>query len=76
MAPMKMEGMEMTTFTVKFDTDNAAFEGLLLRQECARILRDIAVKVEDGEGGQFWETILDFNGNDVGRWKLQERPGT
>lgn len=55
---------------VKFDTDNAAFDGDNLAPECARILRQIADRIEQGNVGNF-RTILDCNGNDVGRWKLE-----
>lgn len=37
--------------------------------EVSRILRGIADRVDRGESGQ-WVTILDINGNTVGRWKL------
>ena len=54
--------------TLKVDTDNAAFEGDLLTEECARILRYVADQLEgecrtDG-------TILDANGNRVGKWSV------
>lgn len=68
--------------TVKFDTDNAAFDDgddtdapELARSnygaECARILRQIAQQLEsDGPEGR-WITLFDINGNDVGRWKAE-----
>jgi hypothetical protein len=60
----------MTTFTVKMDCDNAAFgeDDWERTLEIARILRKIADKVEAGQGMAVWETILDANGNDVGRF--------
>lgn len=60
----------MATFTVKFDTDNAAFEGASRDYEIARILRAIADKVEDKGCSGFFETIRDVNGNDVGRYAM------
>ena len=62
----------MATFTVKFDCDNAVFEGDPTT-EIARILRRVADRVESGDGLRFWETILDANGNDVGRFALKEK---
>lgn len=56
-------------FQLKIDTDNAAFEddpGF----EVARILRRIADKLENGEDFSKFRTVLDVNGNDVGRAKL------
>lgn len=40
------------------------------RPEVIRILRDIATQLENGETAAFYRTILDVNGNDVGRFKL------
>lgn len=55
-------------FTVKFDTDNSAFDDP--RYEVARILRDTARQVEDGktEG-----VVRDLNGNTVGTFKFTGR---
>lgn len=70
-----------TTFMVKIDTDSNAFtdsdgrEAPFLRAyETARILRGIAQRLSD-EGGAFftYETLLDINGNDVGRAKFVKR---
>lgn len=57
-------------FTVTIDTDNAAFDGDDCGAELARILREIAQKVEDGadEGNAF-----DINGNRVGSFELAGR---
>jgi hypothetical protein len=57
---------------VNVHTENAAFEGENLQSEAARILRAIAGKIENGHDGSHYQTILDINGNDVGRWKLSE----
>lgn len=59
------------TFTVKFDTDNAAFEDDP-SYEIARILRGIAARVESGEDCSHYLTILDINGNSVGRFAHKE----
>jgi hypothetical protein len=40
------------------------------RPEIARILRDVAAQLDNGETADFFRTILDINGNDVGRFKL------
>jgi len=57
----------MTIFTAEFGTDNAVFDGPLLREKYAKILRDIATKVESGTVAA---TICDSNGNNVGHWTL------
>lgn len=62
--------------TVKVDTDNAAFEDDGLRYECARILRNVADKIEAGEATGLFQTVYDVNGNDVGRWKLGDPSST
>lgn len=56
------------TFTVKIDTDNAAF-GDAWQLETARILRDIADRLEAGEQFTHYQTLRDVNGNEVGRAK-------
>ena len=55
-------------FTLKFATDNAAFEGEALEAECARLLRQIAKRLEVRE--EATGTIMDANGNYVGTWTL------
>lgn len=50
-------------FTLKIETDNAAFEDL--SGETARILRDIAKKLDDGQTDGKGK---DINGNTVGDW--------
>lgn len=66
-------------FTIAFNTTNAAFaddddaaEGeadaaAALRREIARILRDVACKVEQGRD---CGACVDVNGNSVGEWSL------
>lgn len=39
-------------------------------QEISRILRDVARRLEAGEDFGHFRTLLDLNGNDVGRAKL------
>lgn len=55
----------MAKFKLEIETDNATFDGDHNRDaEVARILRDIASKIELGYGGRL---IYDINGNKVGR---------
>jgi len=58
-------------FTLSIDTDNAAFADDADR-EIARILRATANRItREGLSG-FLETIHDENGNNVGRYGLDE----
>lgn len=59
----------MSAFTLRLDTDSAAFEPDPA-PEVTRILRKIADRIESGEDCSYFQTILDINGNDVGRFKL------
>jgi hypothetical protein len=52
---------------IEIETDNAAFE--YPREECARILRDIADSLEGGRNGG---VCIDANGNRVGTWELAD----
>jgi hypothetical protein len=61
----------MATFTVKIDTGNDAFADYPT-PELVRILRDIARRMEEGDTYDTFRTILDANGNDVGRFALKE----
>lgn len=57
----------MSKFTIKIDTDNAAFEPDA-RSEIAAILRDLVLVLENGgrsDGG-----VRDTNGNMVGYWEI------
>lgn len=66
-------------FTLKIETANAAFDEM--GEELARVLRELADKVElkpwrssdfrDNRKGMTWDegTVLDLNGNNVGRWE-------
>jgi hypothetical protein len=55
----------MRKFRVEIDTFNAAFEDGA-HQEVARILREIADRVEQGSDGG---PVRDINGNTVGRYR-------
>lgn len=57
-------------FKVTMNTDNDAFQGdsPSLNHEVARILRDIAKKLEQGATGG---NCRDSNGNTVGTWSLK-----
>jgi hypothetical protein len=63
-------------------TENEAFTGdaepgtreasCMRDAEVARILMAIANRLIDEGSSEFYTTILDTNGNDVGRWKLAD----
>lgn len=53
------------SFSLEFETDNAAFADDNARAECARILRKVAAQIESGSDG---ENIRDVNGNRIGEW--------
>lgn len=60
-------------FKLEFATDNAAFDDNP-GHEAARILREIAAKLDRGDdlgGGP----VRDSNGNKVGRWELTPYTG-
>lgn len=65
----------MTTFTLKFDCDNAAFDDDI-DGEIVRILRSVAARIECAGLSGFFETIRDVNGNDVGRYALKNADGS
>ena len=56
--------------TVKFKTDNAAFSDDSDTLEVTRLLREVADKIQQGrtEG-----VVIDYNGNQVGTYKLTNR---
>jgi hypothetical protein len=57
--------------TIIFSTET--FTGHDLRRETARILVEIAEKIEASEGGQSYHTVHAINGNNiVALWKLEE----
>jgi hypothetical protein len=53
-------------FRVKIETGNAAFEGDSKGYEIARILRDAADRIEDGQKTGY---LYDVNGNRVGEFR-------
>lgn len=57
----------MSTFRLSIETDNAAFEPSQ-GQEVARILRKLAVQVEDCRNVEMadGQKLMDYNGNSVG----------
>lgn len=65
----------MATFTLKVDTDNAAFADDPA-PELARILRLVAERIEAGDEFHYYQTIRDANGNDVGRYALKNADGS
>lgn len=66
-------------FTVSIDCGNAAFCDESADRptiesagpELARILREIANRIESGRDYDFFQTIRDTNGNDVGRYAMK-----
>lgn len=61
----------MGDFTLTIHTDNAAFDPDP-RPELAAILRQIASRIESGDTLHKFQTVWDSNGNDVGRYKLDD----
>ena len=58
---------------IKINTDNDAFSSEeSARQELARILRKIALDLENNIDAAKSQTIFDYNGNDIGRWRFQK----
>ena len=58
---------------INIQADNEAFENDNREHELARILREIAQRLESGEQFGWFLTIFDVNGNDVGRVALKEQ---
>lgn len=56
-------------FQLYITTDNDAFED---EGEIPRILREVADDIEAGGAPSMFQTILDANGNDVGRYALKD----
>jgi hypothetical protein len=62
----------MDEFTIKIDTTNSAFSDPDPATELARILREVAKRVEAGETTGY---VKDGNGNKVGRFNATETVG-
>ena len=58
------------TFTLSFDTNNAAFD-IDMNSEIARILRDLAERIEYDDVVQQNKHVRDINGNIVGTYELK-----
>ena len=60
--------------TVKFKTDNAAFNDTISGNadtlEVVRLLREVADEIQQGQTDG---AIMDYNGNKVGTYKLTNR---
>lgn len=61
--------MSPTKFTVDLSLENVAMED---QREVARILRDIASKLEDAPQSVAVYSVRDCNGNKVGTWGYQK----
>ena len=57
-------------FKMRFDTENAAFDDGNRDHEVARILRNIADKIESGQATGLNQNVFDENGNIVGTFVL------
>jgi hypothetical protein len=64
----------MTTkygFNLNLETGNAAFDDGNAPHEIARILRDVARRIEGGEDCYKFRNVLDVNGNIVGQFRFK-----
>lgn len=61
---------ESIQFRLHVACDNAAFEDGMA-SELARILRDVAKRLERGEDCGSWTNVRDSNGNTVGAFALK-----
>ncbi len=64
----------MTTFTIKIDCDNNAFDPDPA-PELVRILRQIIQRMETEGAPTHYRTIFDINGNKVGLYALKDLRG-
>lgn len=62
------------TFTLRIDTDNAAFGEYedATRAEVSRLLRVVATVVNNDQAGASSGRIRDVNGNTVGQWAWED----
>ncbi len=63
----------MMLFNIAIEGDNAAFDDDA-RGETARILRDVAQRIESGEDANYYRTIRDINGNRIGAFRFVDNP--
>ena len=56
-------------FTLKIETENAAFEGYRRRPEVANMLRRVAEYISDGDDSG---SLTDSNGNKVGSFEFTD----
>lgn len=56
-------------FTLSIDMNNAAFDD---SDELRRILLDVASNVDENQGPCHAHSVMDYNGNRVGQWKVTE----
>lgn len=66
----------MAKFSLSINCGNSAFNDCNMDDEIARILRDVANRIESKGCTGFYETINDNNGNDVGRFALKNDDGS
>ena len=57
-------------FKLEINTGNAAFEEPYKEIEVCRILEEIKRRIEDGHT---YGKLIDINGNNVGKWSLDQR---
>lgn len=62
---------ESIQFRLQIACDNAAFEDEGTATELARILRDVARRIESGEDCGSFVNVRDINGNVVGSFALK-----
>lgn len=61
----------MARVTITIDTDNAAFEDAGRAHETARILRELADRIEDTDLPNGMLHLRDVNGNTVGQFEVE-----
>jgi len=66
-APWSMHGADLPLeFRLNVHADSAAFDGDDRNRETARILRDVADRLDSGEPFEMFVSLFDINGNRVG----------
>ena len=58
--------------SIKFETLNAAFDGVHKAYEIARILRELADKVEGGYCTGKLKNVFYYNGNIIGKFRVED----